>query len=403
MARVAAVLVALASVLAASGALASETVEVTFTVTVPENTPADADVYLAGDFQGWNPADRHFRLQPGDDGRYRITFFVPVGTLDDWQNRLEFKFTRGSWESVEKGPRGEELSNRTLVLRGGGEAHDFTVANWADLGPPPPPAAHTITGNVFAVSFPDVLDGRRVWIYLPPGYAGSDARYPVLYFWDGQNVFDAATSFAGEWRADETCERLIAEGRIRPLIVVGIENGGTDRIHEYTPWIDRRRAGGGGDAHLHAVVRDLKPRIDGAFRTRTGPEDTGICGSSLGGLMAVYAAYAAPETFARAAGLSVVFDWAGGHLREWIAGRDKPPVRLYFDTGTLETGHTVDANGNGIDDHVDGLRRLRDTVLEQGFRDGVDLMTVEDSGARHHEEAWARRLPAVLEYLFPPE
>src|SRR5262249_10569905 len=153
------------------------------------------------------------------------------------------------------------------------------------------------------------LGGRRFWVYLPPGYHDSSARYPVLYMLDGQNVFDRLTSFVGEWKVDETLERMIPAGEVAPIIVVAIDNGGTARIGEYTPWSDPGDGGGAGAAHLTAIADVLVPHIDATYRTQTGPTHTGIAGSSLGGLMALYATYARPDRFGRNAALSPSIWW----------------------------------------------------------------------------------------------
>lgn len=360
-------------------------VSVTFRVTVPASTPPADLVYLAGDFQGWNPGSAAHVLARQPDGRWQITQSFNEG------QSLQFKFTRGTWARVEKGPNGEEIANRTLVVPAGGGTFDLTVATWADLG--------TVVGNVEIFTHPPFLGGRTVRVYLPPGYAGGGQRYPVLYMHDGQNLFDVRTSFAGEWRVDETCEQLIGAGEIAPLIVVGVDNGGASRITEYTPWPAAGYGGGGGDAYLAALRDVLKPEIDRRYRTLTGPNHTWMAGSSLGGLISTYAGYAQPMTWGRVVALSPSYWWNDRAIVPFAqaAGRQNL-VRFYHDMGTAEGGFP-DANGNGVNDYVDDLRLVRDVALGQGFLPGVDLKHVEAAGAVHNEAAWAARLPDALRFL----
>lgn len=367
-------------------------VELHLRVAVPQETPADAEVYLAGDFQGWNPADPASRLTRTPDGRYEITLELPAG-------RVEFEFTRGSWATVEKGPQGEEIGHRVLTVAAPAR-FDLTVARWADLGAP-----RTLTGDVTEVTVPGFLDGRRVWVYLPPQYHRSTRAYPVLLMLDGQNVFDVSTSFAGEWEVDETCERLIAAGEIEPLIVVAIDNGRAQRIFEYTPWPDpQRSAGGGGAAHLRAIVDVLLPWIRTHYRALDGPENTGFSGSSLGGLMSLYAAYAEPSSFGRIGALSPTLFWADHEILRYVGGQPRPAgSRMWIDMGTLESNTPVDHDGNGVDDSIDGLRQLCATLTGQGWTLGQDLRCFEDEGAHHQEASWAARFDEVLRFLFPPQ
>lgn len=366
---------------------------VTFRVTVPADTPADSDVFIAGDFQGWNPGDPRHQLSREADQRYAITLSFEPGTS------IEFKFTRGSWELVEKGPKGEEIANRALTITESG-TQELTVASWASGTPAP----STITGNVTTITVPGFLDERRVWVYLPPGYdKAAKTRYPVLYMLDGQNLFDQATSFAGEWQIDETCEALIPAGEIRPIIVVGIDNGGQSRIGEYTPWPDAKRAiGGSGDAHLQEIVAELIPYINQNYRTLTDRNSTALAGSSLGGLISLYAAYEHDEVFGRIAALSPSLWWDNNHLAMHIDAQERPASRIYTDMGTLESGQTQDEDRNGVDDSIDDLRALRSILVEQGFAEGVDLTVVEADKHRHNEAYWAMRFPEALRFLFPP-
>lgn len=262
----------------------------------------------------------------------------------------------------------------------------------------PPPAGHLET-----LSLPDFLDGRRVWVHLPAGYHDQTRlRYPVLYMLDGQNLFDAAASFAGEWRVDESLADLTDRGRVAPLIVVGVDNGGPRRLAEYTPWPDARHPGGGqGRQHLQQIITVLLPAINDRYRTLTGPDNTGLAGSSLGGLMALYAAFAHPEVFGRVGAFSPSLWWAGELMTSLSARQPRPPVRLYLDMGTREGRILKDDDANGRDDAVDQVERLRAVLLELGFTAGQDLLTVVAEGAVHNEAAWAARFPAAVEFLFP--
>ena len=148
------------------------------------------------------------------------------------------------------------------------------------------------------------LDNKRdILVYLPRSYATSDRSYPVLYMQDGQNLFDQETSFAGEWQVDEAMERL-AEDEALEAIVVGIPNAGESRLAEYSPFADRRFGGGKADAYLRFVLGTVKPLVDRKFRTQRERESTGIAGSSMGGLLALYAFFEYGESFGRVGAVS---------------------------------------------------------------------------------------------------
>jgi predicted alpha/beta superfamily hydrolase len=259
-------------------------------------------------------------------------------------------------------------------------------------------ATHTLAGNVRQETFhSDVLaSDRRVWVYLPPRYGeGGDGgrRYPVLYLQDGQNVFDGATAFiAGkEWQADETAERLVDEGRIEPLILVAVDNAGERRLHEYTPTAHDGR-GGGADLYLRMLVEELKPWVDRTWRTRPGRDDTGIAGSSLGGLVSLWIGLRRPDVFGRIAALSTSTWWDDAFILRFIEQLpEKPDTRIWTDVGSREGEKAVS-----------DARRLRDTLSAKGWSEEADLSYVEADGARHSEPAWAERFPAVLEFLYPP-
>lgn len=348
--------------------------DLTLLVDVPAGT--SPPVYVAGSFQGWNPGSAAHRLDAQPDGRYVITLDLPDGVP------IEFKFTRGSWGTVEKGPSGEEIPNRSHTPSGV-ETLSLTVARWADGG-----SGSTITGDVTTFTHAPFLSGRRVWVYRPPGYADSDAAYPVLYMHDGQNLFDTQTSFAGEWRVDEACEALISAGEIEPIIVVGIDNG-PNRCGEYTPWRDDGiGCGGQGDAYLTAVRDVLMPEIAQRYRVQQG--EAYMAGSSLGGLISAYAGYAFDD-WSRVAAVSPSYWFNGAAMVGFAqqAGRPASLERFYQDFGTAEGSLTP-------------FNQMRSVALSQGFVEGADFRSVVASGHTHSETFWAQRFPDILRFLIDP-
>lgn len=267
--------------------------------------------------------------------------------------------------------------------------------------PAPMPAAPvykggTVTGDVSVFALPYLLGGRRIWVYLPPGYHSDPGRrYPVLYMHDGQNLFDASASFAGEWNIDETCEDLILSGKIPPLIVVGIENAGAARMDEYTPWPDKEYGGGKADAYLAALKNILKPEIDRRYRTLPDARNTFMAGSSLGGLLSAYAGYANPAVWGGVIAMSPTYWWASERFASWAAARPKPRLRFFYqDMGDSEGGADT-----GYTDYIGMLRRVKTAALAQGFREGADFFSIEAAGQNHSEASWSSRFPYALKLL----
>jgi predicted alpha/beta superfamily hydrolase len=267
---------------------------------------------------------------------------------------------------------------------------------------PPRPShaarAHTLTGDIRTherFHSRHLEHDRTVVVYLPPSYdANAATRYPVLYLHDGQNVFDAATSFADEWHVDETAQALITVGDIQPIIVVGIYNTGEHRIDEYTPTVQRDIGSGGhADDYGRMLVHDLKPFIDETYHTCADATDTALGGSSLGGLLTMHVGIRYPETFGKLAVLSPSVWWDERViLKEVDALSSKLPQRIWLDAGTRE-GPTTIADA----------RLLRDALVAKGWVVGEDLHYLEVLGGEHNEASWGARVGPVLEFLFPPE
>jgi predicted alpha/beta superfamily hydrolase len=262
----------------------------------------------------------------------------------------------------------------------------------------------TLTGNIKRHrAFPSkVLGNRRdVLVYLPLGYSRfSRRRYPVLYLHDGQNVFDAATSFAGvEWGVDEAAQRLIRQGLIEPLIIVAVANTGEQRIHEYAPTPGviepkakpKTRSRGLAPIYGKFLIEELKPFIDRKYRTKPEGEFTGLGGSSLGGLATLAIGIFFSETFTRLIVMSPSIWWDEFAIMRLVGILDKkPPLKIWLDTGTAEPGW----------EHA---RDLRDCLIAEGWKPDVDLKYVEAEGAGHNEGAWAARVEPALRFLFPAQ
>ena len=261
---------------------------------------------------------------------------------------------------------------------------------------------HTLTGNIKRHRrFRSKILGnhRDVLVYLPRGYSRfSRRRYPVLYLQDGQNVFDAATSFAGvEWGVDETAQRLIRRNLIEPLIIVAVANMTDDRIHEYAPTpgvIDskaKRKKHSKGLARKYGrfLTEELRPYIDKKYRTKPEAEFTGLGGSSLGALLTLSVGLWFPNAFTRLIVMSPSVWWDDCVIYKMVEELDKKlPLKIWLDTGTREPGW-------------ERARTLLDRLIEKGWRLGEDLIYAEIEGGDHSEGAWAARVDPALRFLFP--
>jgi predicted alpha/beta superfamily hydrolase len=243
------------------------------------------------------------------------------------------------------------------------------------------------------LAIPGLDRNRTIRIYLPPGYDDSRKRYRVLYMFDGQNLFDDATSFVGEWGVDESLDALAKSDGIE-LIVVGIDHGDDKRISELRPWAHPRFGKAEGDEFLDFVVGTVKPYVDRNYRTRVGRKDTGIAGSSLGALMAHYAVLRHPDTFGRAGIFSPSYWIADQIFPATEAGRFKRGTRLYLVTG--------DEEGQSEADQVQTVANVRkmESLLQSSQGRRIALATVVRAGGTHNEAAWRSEFPAAIRFLF---
>ena len=350
----------------------------------PANHPFDQPVFLAGSINGWNPADESFQLTLNNDQTYSITL--------EGEGAVSFKFTRGGWDKVEKGNGCAEIGNRSFTF-GADTVYSASVINWADVCSGGNSPSSTATENVSimdeAFNMPQFGRTRRIWIYLPTDYETSGISYPVLYMHDGQNLFDTSTSFAGEWQIDESLNALIKAGA-PAAIVVGVENGGTYRIAEYTPWGNPNYGGGDGEKYVDFLVETLKPYIDQNYRTLPGRENTGIAGSSLGGLVSFYAGLKHQDVFSKIGIFSPSF-WFSDSSYTFARETEKQfDLQMYFVAGGKE----------GTDNEVVvACENMIDTLLQSGFTASEMHLSTNPDGA-HSEWFWRSEFPACYRWFW---
>ncbi|NJL14017.1 MAG: alpha/beta hydrolase [Microscillaceae bacterium] len=341
---------------------------------IPQDTPPEAYIYLAGNFNDWNPADARYRFVPDETGRYRLEFSTALETA------LEAKLTLGNWKQTELDSLGNEKPNYRWNPREK-SVYSLKVEAWRPL--PPPTASPRVILD--SVRIPGQGQYRTLRMYLPPAYATSQSRFPVMYMYDAQNLFDQATAFAGEWGVDEMLDSLTALQQI----VVGIDNDGANRLHEYTAWTHSHYGGGGGGKHTDFIVRVVKPYVDKAYRTKKERQNTGIMGSSLGGLSAFYAALQYPKVFGQAGIFSPSF-WFSDSVQVFArekARQTAPRPRLYFLVGGQES-----------ETMVPDTEAIVAILEKEGYPSEHIRLKVNPRG-QHNEAFWRKELAEAWTWL----
>lgn len=236
----------------------------------------------------------------------------------------------------------------------------------------------------FIITAPQLDTLKTIWVYLPKKYQNSKKNYPVIYMHDAQNLFDASTSYAGEWKVDEYMDQLITN----ESIIIGIEHGDQKRIDELTPYKHEKYGGGKGDAYLDFIKNTLKPHIDVTYRTQSNAEHTALFGSSLGGLISFYGALKYPETFGKAAVFSPSF-WINPEIFDLVESSIiSEASRFYFLAGTDES-----------EDMIPDQERMVTLLKEKGLKDNqIESRSIE--GGQHNEKFWAIYFGDAYQWLY---
>jgi len=356
--------------------------KVTFLLKQPSLLHSMDHIFVAGNFNMWNPGDSSYQLKTEANGISTITLLLPAGNY-------EYKFTRGSWLKGETDTAGKGTANRNLKLDAD-TTISVNILGWADDFKSNQVAAaknHSASKNVkimdTAFYIPQLKRTRRIWIYLPPDYATSKKSYGVLYMHDGQNLFDNATSYSGEWGVDEYLDSIFKKGK-KEVIVVGIDNGLNKRMNEYNSWEFQNIGKGEGDQYVDFLVKTLKPFIDKHYRTLKNKANTFIAGSSMGGLISLYAVLKYPQVYGGAGIFSPAFWTASGIDSTVIADAKKVNSRLFFYAG-----------GKEGDSMVPDMKRIEKEIEE---RSASTIKEKIDEDAHHNEAAWRKYFPDFYEW-----
>ncbi|WP_128547430.1 alpha/beta hydrolase [Larkinella soli] len=343
----------------------------------------DRPVFVSGNFCDWIPDHGDFRMQKKGPGRYFLQF--PAELLAAGEPPV-YKYTRGSWDSVELGPAGERTPNRELPRQAG--TRQDLVPHWRWFGRPfNPELLPKIEMVDEAFALPQLKTTRRVQVLLPYDYEASDKRYPVLYLHDAQNLFGEGSPF-GNWDIDQKLAILAHRGH-HAVIIVAIDHGEEARIAEYSPY-KTRQFDGLGRPYVDFIVQTLKPHIDAGYRTLTGREQTGLGGSSMGGLITTYAGFWYPEVFGRLMVFSPSY-WAAHRVYAEAARYFVPgPTRLYLYGGKMESAYLVP-----------NLKRLQESLWQRGpERVRPEIKLEVDAQGEHNEARWSLEFPKAVEWLF---
>ncbi|AEI47707.1 alpha/beta hydrolase [Runella slithyformis] len=348
-------------------------------------TPVDDErpVYIAGNFCEWFPDIERFKMQKVEPGKYRFQF--PPDFLFD--QPLEYKYTRGGWDQVELDSFGEAPQNRKIRTKGTAQK-DF-VPHWRKDGRAFDvryvPTVETVSEHF---EIPQLGRKRRVRVLLPHDYYTSSKSYPVIYLQDGQNLFEDGSVY-GNWEIDKRMAILAGQGK-GSLIVVAIDHADEDRLHEFAPYANPKFGKGSGKKYANFIVRTLKPYIDKKYRTRPERQFTGIGGSSMGGLISIYAGLMYPEVLGRLMIFSPSL---------WVS------EKIYFDAieffNPMETKIYVYAGGKEGRFMVPSTERLKEAIERQGWTPNrLRVKLSVDPKGEHTETRWGKEFPRAIEWLF---
>lgn len=357
--------------------------QITFRITqIPSSNSGNTRIFMASNINDWNPNHNQFEFKKNAEDFYSLT--IPAQT-----GKVEYKITQGSWEVAETDENGNGIPNRVLENSDKSQTIELKVSGWSS----PKEKKHTTTSNVKILSenftIPQLNTTRKIWIYLPADYETSKTKYPVIYMHDGQNLFDEFTSFSGEWSVDETMNEIFNETG-KSAIVIGIDNGGDKRLSEYSPWNNvKYKTTGEGDLYVEFLAKTLKPYIDKTYRTEKQASKTLIMGSSMGGLISLYASAKYPTVFGKSGIFSPAFWFVSEDLKKYlnVNRNNLKNSKFYFVAGKNED-----------ETMVPEIENVEKILLKKSVPAKNIIVKIDEDGT-HSESYWKRELKAGLIWL----
>jgi predicted alpha/beta superfamily hydrolase len=361
-------------------------------VTLANPLPLDKQIFISGSFNAWALGPRAWPMTMLPDGSY-------AARLPQWvRGNYEFKFHLGDWGHEAVNAQGSKLGDFSATFSPRKMTFEYKIDGWLAINAWPK-AGSTAPRGVSLLSddmrMPQLNRNRRVWVYLPPDYGAAGKRYPVIYMQDGQNIFDRATSFAGEWGVDETLDRLARAGD-PGAIVIAIDNGGQTRREEYHAIDPENGRPGKQDAYLQFIVSTLKPLVDSAFATKPDRLNTAIMGASSGGTLALNAAMKHPNVFGKAAMFSTPL-WLAPRFETLISASNayRPDTKLWFNCGANEK---IGEGPAGM--FAKDVPALIDALAAAGFSRDRQISSKIDAEGLHNEAFWGRTFEDAYKFLF---
>lgn len=352
--------------------------KVTLTILLPKETTAYQNLYLAGNINQWQPNDVAYKSKQINTKAYSIY-------LPNCPKKLEYKITNGSWDAVETNADGTDVDNRILHIVSDTNITIKVAAFKADGAPQTYTKASTKSTQVQLLSdsfyFPTLNVYRKVWIYVPKNWT-KKTKYPVLYMHDAQNTFDRITAFKDEWGVDEYLDQAAKQ-----CIVVAIDNGGAQRLIEYSFASNAMALVPKGKQYIHDIVHTLIPYVTKQYNTATGSKHTYIAGSSMGGIISYYAGIQYPKIFGKVGVFSPAF-WINYKPAQELAMRTTGGIRqhYYFYAGQQESPEMVQQMA-----HIYNLLKAKR---------GKSPFKLSIKGAGKHDElSWSKELPGFFDWL----